>query len=244
LHPFFPSYVVTNRAILSFCRPSYYHFREKNLTTNEFNKRLEIYCVPVRAGQSRILLRSSFQLKWFPQWGSHALSNRFLNTDTWLHDAERKIRCQENGHLVDVINSVYTSPTSSDIGVRAFRNWWKTYGMRNSPPHSFGPATREQLGPRSLTRREQIDPWIHHTKNCDVCRKALKSWKLVEKLSLVFSFTAAGFSVNGTRSFLAIFLSLAGLGVHYFSKSVCTIFEGNPYPSGVADRSVAAMKDD
>jgi hypothetical protein len=40
-----------------------------------------------------------------------------------------------------------------------------------------------------------------------------------------------------------VLLSLAGLTMHYCSKSVCAILEGNPFPSGVADRSAAAMKD-
>lgn len=191
-----------------------------------------------------MFITNKFQLSWVPKWISHALTNKFLNTDTWLHDAERKVRNRDRGHSIDISKSVYVLPTSSDIGVRAFRDWWKTYGMQRSPPHSFGPATIEQLGSQSLSRREQIDPWRHHTKNCDACRRALNSWKRTEKLSLVFSFLAVGLGMSGsTMSSIAVVLSLAGLTLHYCSKSVCAILEGNPFPSGVADRSAAAMKD-
>lgn len=234
----------SERGIVSFCRPSYYHFRVKDTVTNEFNKVLEIYCVPIRAGQSRVFITNNFRLGWVPTWISHAITNRFLNTDTWLHDAERRIRNRGHGPSVDVINSIYVLPTSSDIGVRAFRDWWNKYGMQRSPPHSFGPATIEQLGSKSSTRKEQIDPWRHHTKNCDSCRRALNSWKQIEKVSLFFSFLAIGVGISGTISSVAVVLtSLAGLLLHYCSKSVCAILEGNPFPSGVADRSAAAMKD-
>ena len=187
------------------------------------------------------MLFENLSPKWFPKWLVHALSNRFLNTDTWLHDVERLVRTQEK--YVDV-NNVYVSSSSSDIGVKAFRIWWSANGMANAPPHAFGPATKEQLGPRVLTRREQIDPWVHHTKHCAGCRKALKSWKRAEKLSLALSFVfAAVFGAARKQSVLAVLLSLAALGAHYCSKNVATIMEGNPYPSGVADRSVAAMKE-
>ena len=254
-YSFFPSFVLlftlyfllpflTKSAILSFTRPSYYHFRLKDLENNiRKTPNLQIYCVPIRAGQSRVIFQNAFS-KRIPTWLIHAASNRFLNTDTWLHNAERRMRIREDNSKI-VSRSTYTSPTSSDLGVLAFRNWWSTYGMSLAPPHSFGPATREQLPSRSLTRSEQIDPWVHHTKHCAPCRKALMSWKRSEKLSLAFSFASVAlFGVTRKQSYLGMLLSLLGLGAHYLSKSVCTFIEGNPFPSGIADRSVAATKED
>eukprot|EP00590_Aulacoseira_subarctica_P004220 CAMPEP_0172430208 /NCGR_PEP_ID=MMETSP1064-20121228/53576_1 /TAXON_ID=202472 /ORGANISM="Aulacoseira subarctica , Strain CCAP 1002/5" /LENGTH=516 /DNA_ID=CAMNT_0013176115 /DNA_START=89 /DNA_END=1636 /DNA_ORIENTATION=- len=237
----------TRNGILSFARPSYYHFRLKDLE-NKIRKTpaLQIYCVPIRAGQSRVLFQNAFS-KRIPTWLVHAASNRFLNTDTWLHNAERRMRIRQDNSNITT-RSTYTSPTSSDLGVLAFRNWWSTYGMSLAPPHSFGPATTEQLPSRSLTRSEQIDPWVHHTKHCASCRKALKLWKRSEKLSLAFSFASVAFlgvTTHSKQSYLmTVLLSLLGLGAHFLSKSACTFIEGNPYPSGIADRSVAATKED
>ena len=64
------------------------------------------------------MLFSSPAPKWIPTWLSHAGSNRFLNTDVWLHDVERKVRSK--GQHVDV-NDLYVRASSSDLGVNAFR---------------------------------------------------------------------------------------------------------------------------
>jgi predicted secreted hydrolase len=76
------------------------------------------------------VLFSSPAPKWLPTWLSHAASNRFLNTDVWLHDVERRIRSK--GQHVDVMD-LYVRASSSDLGVTAFRKvrrQWMSYSLR------------------------------------------------------------------------------------------------------------------
>jgi hypothetical protein len=76
-----------------------------------------IYVVPIQAGKTRVLFQSPAP-KWLPTWLSHAASNRFLNTDVWLHGVERKVRSM--GQNVDV-KDLYVRASTSDLGVTAFR---------------------------------------------------------------------------------------------------------------------------
>lgn len=104
------------RGVVSFQRPSYYHFRTKE-PDGEYKKRLMIYVVPIQAGKSRVIFRNAGP-KWLPTWLAHAGANRFLNTDIWLHAVERRLRSK--GQDVDV-NDLYIMASSSDLGVKAFR---------------------------------------------------------------------------------------------------------------------------
>ena len=65
---------------------------------------------------------SPLSIGFLPTWLTHAASNRFLNTDTWLHDAERFAR-RGGGKLK------YKAPTTSDMGPTVFRQWWEKQGM-------------------------------------------------------------------------------------------------------------------
>jgi hypothetical protein len=104
------------RGVVSFQRPSYYHFRTKE-PDGAYKKRLQIYAVPIQAGKVRVLFESPGP-KWLPTWLAHAGSNRFLNTDVWLHATERKARSM--GQDADV-NDLYVMASSSDLGVKDFR---------------------------------------------------------------------------------------------------------------------------
>ena len=108
--------VIRNKArdgIVSFQRPFYYHFRTRKDDGN-FRTNLNILIAPIQAGRSRVFL-SSIAPNWVPRWLAHAGSNRFLNTDVWLHDAELVARSDPSGQL----NYVYAS--SSDKGPAVFR---------------------------------------------------------------------------------------------------------------------------
>mmetsp|Transcript_20669 Transcript_20669/g.31553 ORF Transcript_20669/g.31553 Transcript_20669/m.31553 type:complete len:523 (+) Transcript_20669:201-1769(+) len=229
---------VPREGIVSFQRPTYYHFR----TTKEngvFARILMIHTVPVAAGRSRVLFQSVLP-KWIPIWLAHGASNRFLNTDTWLHDAERVARAISHEPTDNI--DLYQSASQSDVGVKAFRKWWAKYGMANAPPHSFGPSTMEQLGPRTLSRPEQIDPWEYHTKHCSICRKALTRFKKIETGGLVVAIFSA--AIMRRWPILRGLLVAGGLGSHFMSKRIATFIEGNPRMSGIDDRSAAHMGPD
>jgi hypothetical protein len=120
--------------------------------------------------------------------------------------------------------------------------WWNKNGFAKAPPHTFGPASMEQLGPNAMTRAEMIDPWMNHVKHCSACRNSLIKWKQIQKASLALSFVAAAL-LGSRKPLVAAILSLMGLGLHNFSSKVATIMEGNPHQSRITDRSAASMKD-
>lgn len=216
--------------IVSWQRPSVYHFRTKR-DSGAYETDLNIYIVPVKAGRSRVIFSSRF-LSWTPTWLTHAASNRFLNTDIWLHDAEIVARTRSTKAL----NYIFGS--QSDMGVRAFRQWWLKQGFSSAPPNTFGPSSPQDL--KSMTRREQIDPWEYHTKHCSSCRRALKVMKRVQWGSLFVSIASAVLLRNTpVRASLAAGLALY---VRYLALRTATAVEGNPYPSGIADRSPAHIE--
>lgn len=88
-----------------------------------------------------------------------------------------------------------------------------------------------------MTRREQIDPWEYHTKHCSSCRRALKVMKRVQMGGLFASIASAVLLRNSpVRAALTV---AAALYVRYLAMKTATAVEGNPFPSGVADRSPA-----
>jgi len=229
----------------SFQRPSYYHYGEytgegvDEATGKKARKPvLKIYLTPVAAGKSRIFMYA-LPIK-MPTALLHAGSNRFLNSDTWLHDTEREVvRRKEAGAGEGKLAEMdYMVASQSDTGVSAFRNWWKKNGMADAPPHTFGMATMDQLGPTCLSRREQIDPWDNHTKHCSTC---LKSLKTIKKLQAACMFMAIASTVLSRRIPV---LGLIGVGSSLygrnFLKRFATTIEGNPEKSGICDRSAAA----
>ena len=83
--------------VVSMQRPCYYHFRTKG-DSGGFSENLKIFIAPVAHGRCRVMFGSPLSIGFLPTWLVHAASNRFLNTDAWLHDAERFAR-REGGKL-------------------------------------------------------------------------------------------------------------------------------------------------
>ena len=267
--------------VLSFQRPALYHFRTRVGGEGEedgggagggggggggYRPNLLIYVAPVGPGRCRILM-PDLSLKWIPKWLGHAGSNRFLNTDTWLHDAERAARGAT--HVTEVggelavgparrgkgpvpvsppgggggLNYVYAS--RSDLGTTAFRAWWARHGMADAPPGTYGPAGPEELaaaGP-ALGRAEQIDPWVNHARHCSSCRRALRTMRTLQRLGLAAA--AAGSVLLGRgRPAAAVAAALAGLWSYGFLGRLATVIEGNPRRAEIGYRSVAAAAAD
>ncbi len=236
----------------SFQRPSFYQFSERKGELNEatgeregeWSPTLCMFLVPIAAGRCRLFINNNPELRLkIPTWLLHAASNRFLNSDSWLHDTEREVirRKEEIPEVAKKLYGMdYQYQSKSDIGVTAFRKWWKDYGMADSPPHTFGMATMKQLGNKCLSRREQIDPWEYHAKQCSHCRKALVNMKRLQTASLALSFLSAIFGQkNPILATVGVGIGIAG---HNFFKKFATAIEGNPEASGIADRSTAASE--
>lgn len=239
--------------VLSFQRPAFYHFRTRGNATAEYNPNLLIFTAPIESGKCRVIM-PDFKLGFFPTWIGHLGSNRFLNSDTWLHDAERNARMQ-----TDTINKQrgpvavgaakggkqpteglnYILASKSDLGPSLFRKWWSKH-LENSPPNTYGPAPPSSFSKNALSRAEQIDPWVHHTKHCIKCRTALKKMRILQKV--VTALAASGAILLRTKPPIAIAAVLAGLYAHNFLRKFATAIEGNPNRAEIDDRSVAAIK--
>jgi len=88
----------------------------------DYRVNLGIFVVPVSAGKSRVMFQSLVGAK-IPTWLSHAGTNRFLNTDVWLHEAEIEARRRSE----EVEDYVYAS--KSDFAPNTFRKWWNEFGF-------------------------------------------------------------------------------------------------------------------
>jgi Pheophorbide a oxygenase len=219
--------------VLSWQRPSMYHFRTKKQDSNStFRTDLNIHIIPVQTGRSRVIFSINL-FPWIPHWLRHAASNRFLNTDVWLHDAEFVARSRSSRNLE------YTYASNSDLGVRAFRQWWSKHGFSTAPPNTFGPASKEDL--TLLSRRELVDPWEHHSKQCSSCRRALKLMKQVQAGSLLAAVSSVVFLRNWPIRAVAV--AAMGMYVNTMATKTATLIEGNPFPSGISDRSPAHEED-
>jgi hypothetical protein len=214
--------------IASFQRPTMYHYRTRKNNSNDYRIDLNVHVVPIEAGRSRVLFGSAL-VDWLPLWLKHAASNRFLNTDAWLHNAEYQARKRSSKY------SPYLFPTQSDVGVKAFRQWWSRHGFSTAPVNTFGPAAFESL--KLMDRAQQVDPWKHHSKQCACCRNALKVFQRAKFCGLAGSIVSA--IVLRRWPLPALSMVALCLFVRHLSMQLATVIEGNPHPSGYADRSPA-----
>ena len=205
-----------------------YHYRTLKNHSDEYTTNLNIHIVPIEAGRSRVLFAST-AFTWLPDWLRHAASNRFLNTDVWLHNAEYQIRRKSP------VNSPYLFPSQADEGVKIFRQWWSRHGFSTAPVNTFGPAAFESL--QLMDRAMQVNPWNHHSKQCASCRKALKVFKRIQVGGLAGSLLSP-IIFRRWPLLSALFIALC-LWVRHLSIEFATVIEGNPHVSGYEDRSPA-----
>ena len=236
--------------VSSFQRPSFYHFRIRENETAAYDPKLHIFCTPVEPGRCRVMLKT-FNLK-VPTWLGHLGSNRFLNTDLWLHETERAVRLDDNinklngpvsvglarrGKTATVEGLNYIIGTKSDLGPTQFRKWLNAKFTASSP---FGPSDPSSLPRHPMTRAEQIDPWVMHARTCSKCQRALKYMRRIQAMCVAMS--AAGAIALRNRPPIAISFVVAGMYLHDFMRRFRTTIAGNPNRSDVADHSVAVLK--
>tara|TARA_B100000424_G_scaffold95242_1_gene71643 strand:+ start:1535 stop:2857 length:1323 start_codon:yes stop_codon:yes gene_type:complete len=214
----------SRQGVLSFNRPCGYHFKTKSLVTNKWKKNLQIYAVPVKNGRSRVLIQSPFKSKILPLWLLHALNNRFLNTDAWLHIAEKNIDSKD-------VLSDYTL-IESDKAVYYWRKWWQKYGFADAPQDSFSKAIFRNNDRLSWYQMTNI--WEDHTKHCESCKKSLVFFKRI----LFISKYVLKIGVF-LRSITIIVISFV---VNIVSSKIINIIKGEPHESASAGRSTSAIK--
>jgi len=137
--------------------------------------RLQVLCVPVGPGFSRLILLNAkkagtedFQSK-LPRWVGHLFGHRFLDSDlTFLHYQERNLR--RSPRSAEAWQQSYYMPAESDRSISAWRQWLAREGARCV---AEGPGS--QLPPSPLRRDELMDRFTQHTAHCASCRDALQS---------------------------------------------------------------------
>lgn len=224
-------------------RPAFVHYRRTDVANSPY---VHFFTAPIDEGRSRIIMKA-YGIKFVPKWLLHLAMNQFLNSDAWLHDAERSARINNTVPVgaaragkkpTNGLN--YMLASKSDAGATSFRKWWITHGYANAPPNTFGPSSASSLPAYALSRAEQIDPWIHHAKHCSSCRRGLKQMRVMQKV--VIAGTAIGAIMLQRRPSLAIAPVLVGIYAHNFLRKLATSIEGNTNRAEIGDRSIAALK--
>lgn len=110
---------------------------------------LNIIVLPVSPGKSRVMIMFALPAaasgisKLIPSWFIHQRSMKFLDSDIWVHDQERRFRrppnsfqqlnsnvpIHKNSLLMDTYNQdeSYALMTTSDISCSMWRQWWKKH---------------------------------------------------------------------------------------------------------------------
>ena len=209
--------------IISFHSPS--HFSYSTLRkNNEYKSNINVLTVPVKHGASRVFMISPFSKSKLPKWLQHAATNRFLNTDIWLHEAEINYRNGEKEYL---------APSNSDQATIIFRRWWRTNKLDESLPHTFGPAPPNSL--TKISRSRQINSWNTHSKNCKDCKDAANFFRRFKFFPILFS----TLYVLTLQRIFVHFAIISGFG-SIIAERVLNIIYGEMY---VNKRSASAIKD-
>jgi hypothetical protein len=128
--------------------------------------------------------------------------------------------------------------TKSDRSTLDIRSWWSKYGLRHA--HMFGAAAPENLV--RLPRREQIDPWIIHTKSCSKCRTVVERARWFQKLGLVVA-ACGGLSFQVGRGRIRMVVTSAaifgGMLVNTICRKIVGELAGTPYHYEIQDRSLS-----
>jgi hypothetical protein len=164
--------------------------------------------VPISPGKSRLFLELPGLRKLkgkAPIWLSHALSNRFLESDIWIHDQERFQRSGVNEFLkeddtpiVGEVAKKYVMTTESDIAPRLYRTWWKKH-MIGSP--LFG---QPKVAIPWMNRDSQLDRYEAHAKHCTSCQGALKNSYSVQKYTPFLAVFLAAIAPNRILKVLGV----------------------------------------
>jgi len=210
----------SREGVVSFIAPCYYHFRLKDKGIV-----LLILVAPVSPGLSRahLILNTPRALpKWIPTWLVHGFTNNFLDTDIWVHDQERAARGADSNLFSSPeerakLAPQYVMPSSSDLGVRAWRTWWAKH-LSLSPV--FGPA--RDLVPISVEK--QVDRWEQHTKDCVSCRVAREN---AHKAKQIFAPLVALLFLAVGKNVLVRLLGVASFfAIHKVADMVLRLVEG------------------
>ena len=199
--------------IMTFSPPCIYslHTRPALSPAAPFKLMLTLYVMPLEPGRSRAIVNSYLKFpgllgKLVKPWLSHIMSNRFVDSDLWVHDQEVAARrlppttTPTTPSQVDPPIPLETTTGSTttatlrklqpipkyallakqaDVGVTAWRSWWVKHHMSES--QIFGPAYNTPY----VSKLQQSDRYDNHVKYCKICQNALKRAILINKWSIL-----------------------------------------------------------
>lgn len=147
--------------------------------------------VPVSGEESiafwRVLVRKSTMPKltsflvntWRPKWINHMESTTVLNGDmVLLCEQTNKLREREEQGVT--WKSAYFCPTTADIPILLFREWFHSKAGGYGPKLPDGKPLLSNKIP-SKDRATLLESYHSHTKGCKVCSGAFRNLKRLEK---------------------------------------------------------------
>jgi phenylpropionate dioxygenase-like ring-hydroxylating dioxygenase large terminal subunit len=195
-----------------------YYCLENVYPKNSILDKLHIMTVPVMPGKSRVIIKYEYNrthplynvFRFTPRWLQHALTNRFLDSDTLLlHEQERLLRqdLSEPVRLYDY-SKQYNLMTQSDMSVSRYMQWMKKQNDLEIPYLCTKSNMREQpdmrmamsMGER-VDRKNILDRYTQHTMTCRYCKDVLARVQNVQLYG-----TMIGFGVFAWYSDVRIFV--------------------------------------
>lgn len=188
------------KGIVSFQPPCYFHFRTERLN-GIMVANLLVLVVPVSPGRSRIFVALSPGVKLpLPRWIKDSLTNKFLDTDIWVHDQERVARGLRNSFVPVGNEEGYVLPTESDTGCRLWRRWWN----KNMASSSVFGSMKGKL--QWIANQDQRDRYDTHIKHCIHCQNALANTSKVRQLALLVSIATVAVAKSMTHRLAAVII--------------------------------------
>lgn len=184
------------------------HYTLESLEVNskmDYIKGINIFVVPIQEDKTRLFVQYNFDktsvyyklYNSIPVWIRHLFLNKFLDSDSYILHAQEKYLLR-NKNYND--NNEYYTPSSSDKSIRLYRKWIK----QTIPELPY----IENHDVKKLTRKEALDVYEQHTKNCKVCSETLNSIIFNQNLSnIIFCYLFIT-----TNEYIYILAAL----IHYF----------------------------
>tara|TARA_Y100000816_G_C26081250_1_gene569894 strand:+ start:366 stop:1643 length:1278 start_codon:yes stop_codon:yes gene_type:complete len=167
---------------MNFQIPCYYYL--ETLYPDIDLKKLNVFCTPIEPGKTKLFISYEFKngpfyqiYKLIPKWGVHLLIQTFFDSDTYLLNQQEKWLRKNNNDSLHNIEKLYYMPTTSDKAVQIF-NKWKKSNFHKSMSIDNNKFNHED-------RKEILDRYYQHTKQCIYCSTALENFKKTQTLGSI-----------------------------------------------------------
>ncbi len=159
--------------------PCHYFLQSIKTKSNILNS-LHVFVVPIQEDKTRIFIHYDFNknttfykiFNLLPIWIQHINTNLFLDSDTLILHKQEQYLNSDNKTYHEHNN--YFMPTTSDKSIVLYKKWIK----KNLPTIPYFRKIKEL---RQLSRREILDRYEQHTKNCIHCKTVLKNIIKIQK---------------------------------------------------------------